>query len=71
MSWLHSVDRFSLDPCLKTCPGCDCDFYPSVRFVNGMCPACARERELAELAEEELADAMEAENDNENKENAK
>jgi hypothetical protein len=38
------------------------DFYPSVRFVNGLCPDCAREKELAEAAEEEMSDAMENDN---------
>lgn len=50
------------DPGWKTCKGCDFDFDRSVRFVNGLCPACALERELADAAEEELADAMENEN---------
>ena len=54
--WQHAVDRFSLDPCLQTCLSCDCDFYPSVRFVNGLCPECARKKELEETAEEELGD---------------
>ena len=60
--WKHATDRFSLDPCLQTCPSCDMDFYPSVRFVNGLCPECAREKDLEEAAEEEMADAMENDN---------
>lgn len=51
--WQHAVDRFSLDPCLQTCPSCDMDFDRTVRFVNGLCPYCAGEKELAEDAEEE------------------
>ena len=61
--WQHAVDRFSLDPGWKTCKGCDMEFDRTVRFVNGLCPACAREKELAEAAEEEMADAQERDED--------
>ena len=54
--WQHAVDNFDLDPGLRTCPSCDMDFDRTVRFVNGLCPNCAREKELAEAAEEELGD---------------
>lgn len=54
--WRHAVDNFDLDPGLRTCPSCDMDFDRSVRFTNGLCPECAREKELAEAAEEELGD---------------
>ena len=54
--WQHAVDNFSLDPGWQTCRGCDMDFDRSVQFTNGLCPECARERELAEAAEEELGD---------------
>ena len=56
--WQHAVDNFDLDPGWQTCPSCDMDFDRMVRFVNGLCPDCARERELAEAAEEEMADAL-------------
>lgn len=46
----------------RTCPACDMELDGSVGRTNGLCPACARERELADAAEEELADAMENEN---------
>ena len=42
----------------QTCPSCDMEFDRSVQFVNGLCPYCAREKEFAEAAEEELADAL-------------
>ena len=61
--WQHAVDRFSLDPGLRTCPSCDMDFDRSVRFVNGLCPECAREREMEDAAEEEMADAQERDED--------
>lgn len=63
MSWQYAKDRFDLDPGWHTCPSCDMDFDRSVRFVNGLCPNCAREKELAEAAEEELADAQERDED--------
>lgn len=50
--WQHAVDNFDLDPGWRWCRGCDMDFDRSVRFVNGLCPECAREKELAEAAEE-------------------
>lgn len=61
--WQHAVDNFDLDPGWQTCISCDMDFDSSVRFVNGMCPKCAREKELAEAAEEEMADAQERDED--------
>ena len=63
MSWQYAKDRFDLDPGLRTCKGCDMDFYPTVKFIDGLCPECARERELAEAAEEEMADAQERDED--------
>lgn len=61
--WQHAIDRFSLDPGWKTCKGCDMEFDRSVRFTNGLCPECAREKELADAAEEEMADAQERDED--------
>lgn len=58
----YAKDNYGLDPGWRYCPACDTDFPSGTRFVNGLCPACARERELADAAEEELADAMENEN---------
>ena len=40
----------------KRCPACDCECDHFSGFVNGLCPECAREKELAEAAEEELGD---------------
>ena len=63
MSWQRAKGRFSLDPGWQTCPSCDMDFDRSVRFVNGLCPECAREREMEDAAEEEMADAQERDED--------
>ena len=54
----YAKDNYGLDPGWRYCPACDTDFPSGTRFVNGLCPECARERELAEAAEEELADAL-------------
>ena len=56
--WQHAVDNFDLDPGLRTCKGCDMDFYPTVKFIDGLCPECAMEREMEDAAEEEMADAL-------------
>lgn len=42
----------------RTCPACDMELDGSVGRTNGLCPECAREKELADAAEEELADAL-------------
>ena len=51
-------DNFDLDPNWRRCPACDTDFPSGTRFVNGLCPVCTRVREIAEAADEELADAI-------------
>lgn len=53
---MYARDNLDLDPGWKTCKGCDMEFDRSVWFTNGLCPECAREKELAEAAEEELGD---------------
>lgn len=53
MSLQRAKGRLSLDPGRQTCPSCDMELDSSVVFTNGLCPYCAREKELAEDAEEE------------------
>lgn len=59
--WQPAKDNFDLDPGWRWCRGCDMDLPADTPMVNGLCPECVREKELAEAAEEEMADAQERE----------
>ena len=63
--WQYARDRLSLDPGWQHCPECDCEFDRYVPFEDGLCPECARKKELEELANEESEDENENLNENE------
>ena len=43
---MHARDNLDLDPGLKWCKACDRDFYPTVKFVDGLCPECAKKKAI-------------------------
>lgn len=50
---MYAIDNGDLDPHLQWCRGCDYDFYPTVKFQDGLCPKCAAQKALAEEEEYE------------------
>lgn len=44
----YARDNLDLDPGYKYCNACDCDFEPTVKFVNGLCPECAKKKAILE-----------------------
>ncbi len=45
---MHARDNLDFDPGLKWCKACDRDFYPTVKFVDGLCPECAKKKAVLE-----------------------